>query len=255
LKLDCDVELVVRKPFIGEYKEEEVFHPPIRCFGCGEFGHTITRCQEIEDLVAAGVITRDKDGRVVKCDISFQPSTTRAKIVTPVIQDDSYQDNPVSFFATYDHAKNDVSLQYTILTGHSITPSPKDPSTILSLDTIPQNPNRFIQPTHTNTVSQNSALFALPPLAPITYASEVGFHNTAKKAKQDQEREISWLQGLMMGNAEKWNMDIEEEDRRNAVIIFPHDSSSIKKFARLIFSILLGSPMPHSSPHSGYSSL
>ena len=36
-----------------------------KCFGCGEFGHSMNRCPQIQQLVAQGVLTRDQAGKYV----------------------------------------------------------------------------------------------------------------------------------------------------------------------------------------------
>ena len=39
--------------------------PPLRCFGCGETGHTTARCQKVNDLITQGIVMREADtGRI-----------------------------------------------------------------------------------------------------------------------------------------------------------------------------------------------
>jgi hypothetical protein len=41
---------------------------PLTCFGCGEDGHTTTRCKKCDDLIKQGVIKRDETNKIVWAD-------------------------------------------------------------------------------------------------------------------------------------------------------------------------------------------
>jgi len=98
IKMDRDVEKVVRRPGSGmpsnsmgnrlpnqgqrrdppphfplapQPAGEYVQHPPVRCYGCGDIGHGITRCEKIARLINTGVLAKDAAGRVVKVDGTY----------------------------------------------------------------------------------------------------------------------------------------------------------------------------------------
>jgi hypothetical protein len=98
IKMDRDVEKVVRRPGSGmpnnsvgnrlpnqgprrdppphfplapQPTGEYVQRPPMRCYGCGDIGHGITRCEKIAELINTGVLAKDAAGRVVKGDGTY----------------------------------------------------------------------------------------------------------------------------------------------------------------------------------------
>jgi len=98
IKMDRDVEKVVRRPGSGmpsnsmgnrlpnqgqrrdppphfplapQPTGEYVQRPPMRCYGCGDMGHGITRCEKIAELINTGVLAKDAAGRVVKGDGTY----------------------------------------------------------------------------------------------------------------------------------------------------------------------------------------
>jgi len=95
IKLDRDVEKVVKRPLIGNVNENTHVpgfpprrdppphlanqpsvgggfdQPPMRCYGCGEFGHGMLRCDKIAEMMQTGVLARDSIGRIVKGDGTY----------------------------------------------------------------------------------------------------------------------------------------------------------------------------------------
>jgi C4-type Zn-finger protein len=98
IKMDRDVEKVVRRPGSGvpnngtmnripnqgprrdppphfplapQPTGDYVERPPMKCYGCGDIGHGITRCIKIAELINNGVLAKDAAGRVVKGDGTY----------------------------------------------------------------------------------------------------------------------------------------------------------------------------------------
>jgi len=97
IKLDRDVEKVVRRPLNGVQSQNRspgqnmrrdapphmmnaqpqaggggfMPRPPMRCFGCGEIGHGVTNCQKTNELIHAGVLAHDNAGRIVRGDGTY----------------------------------------------------------------------------------------------------------------------------------------------------------------------------------------
>ena len=108
IKLDRDVEKVVKRPLSGNVngntrvpgfpsRRDPPPHlanqppagggfdrPPMRCYGCGEIGHGMARCDKIAELMQTGVLARDNIGRVVKGDGSYLQRAMDKPYVTAI---------------------------------------------------------------------------------------------------------------------------------------------------------------------------
>jgi hypothetical protein len=100
IKLDRDVEKVVRRPLNGNgssggngtgctsaqaarrdppphlanqppVQGGYIQRPPMRCYGCGDLGHGISTCEKINELIQNGTLARDHGGRIVKGDGTY----------------------------------------------------------------------------------------------------------------------------------------------------------------------------------------
>jgi hypothetical protein len=101
IKMDKDVEKVVKKPFTGNLQGNNARpppnpivqgqnrdvpphmaqntppmggynpRPPLKCFGCGELGHGISRCNQVDEMLGNGVLSKDHGGRIVRGDGTY----------------------------------------------------------------------------------------------------------------------------------------------------------------------------------------
>lgn len=131
IKLDRDVEKVVRRPSIGNANgnstrgpppsnqgfqrdppphlnsqtappsNEFAQRPPMRCYGCGETGHGLFRCEQINELLKSGVLAKDQMGRIVRGDGTILRRITPDEPFISVIERDRISQAPQTNLVTF----------------------------------------------------------------------------------------------------------------------------------------------------------
>jgi hypothetical protein len=123
IKLDKDVEKVVRRPLNGSQNQSRapgqnnrrdapphmggpqqggfMPRPPMRCFGCGEIGHGISNCQKTNELIQAGVLAHDHAGRIVRGDGTYLHRIAVDEPFTVAVERERKAQNPQSNLVTF----------------------------------------------------------------------------------------------------------------------------------------------------------
>lgn len=60
--------------------------PPMKCFGCGELGHGISRCQKVDELLGNGTLAKDSGGRIIKGDGTYIRRISQEESVVAAIE-------------------------------------------------------------------------------------------------------------------------------------------------------------------------
>jgi len=127
IKLDRDVEKVVRRPLNGTQNQNRLPgqnmrrdapphmtnaqpqaggggfmpRPPMRCFGCGELGHGVTNCQKTNELIHAGVLAHDNAGQIVRGDGTYLHRISLDEPFVTAVERERKAKNPQSNLVTF----------------------------------------------------------------------------------------------------------------------------------------------------------
>jgi hypothetical protein len=126
IKIDKDVEKVVKRPYIGVPQGNNsrspvtaapgqkrdipphmtpqnppaadgyIPRPPLKCFGCGELGHGISRCQQVDEMIGSGILSKDHGGRIVKGDGTYIRRISQDETLVAAIEREKRNNQPQS---------------------------------------------------------------------------------------------------------------------------------------------------------------
>jgi hypothetical protein len=141
IKMDKDVEKVVKRPQIGNSQgnngrasgpvgigqrrdppphlaqqnppttEGYVPRPPMRCFGCGELGHGITRCHKVDEMLQDGTLAKDHGGRIINGDGTYIRRVTQDETLVAAIDRQRKEKMPQSNLVTISRSEPSFYLE------------------------------------------------------------------------------------------------------------------------------------------------